>query len=93
MSLVPETVPTPSKVATPDSYGTLLFRKEGLRVAIVKDGKPELIPVTPGRDFGDSLEIVSGLRGDESVIVNPPDSITTGEKVQIAQTAAIGGTP
>src|SRR6201993_1503265 len=64
---------------------TLLFRKEGLRVAIVKGGKAELIPVTPGRDFGDSIEIVSGLRGSESVITSPPDSITDGEKVQIAQ--------
>jgi RND family efflux transporter MFP subunit len=72
---------------------TLLFRKEGLRVAIVEDGKAKLIPVTPGRDFGDSIEIVSGLRGNESVIVNPPDSITTGENVQIARAAAEGGTP
>jgi RND family efflux transporter MFP subunit len=71
---------------------TLLFRKEGLRVAIVKDGKAELIPVTPGRDFGDSIEIVAGLQGNESVIMGPPDSITAGEKVQIAQTAVTGGT-
>jgi RND family efflux transporter MFP subunit len=70
---------------------TLLFRKEGLRVAIVKDGKAELVPVTPGRDFGDSVEIVSGLQGNESVIMSPPDSITPGEKVQIAQTAPAGG--
>jgi RND family efflux transporter MFP subunit len=73
------------------SVDTLLFRKEGLRVAIVKDGKAELLPVTPGRDFGDSVEIVSGLQGNESVIVSPPDSITPGEKVQIAQTAAAAG--
>jgi RND family efflux transporter MFP subunit len=72
---------------------TLLFRKEGLRVAIVKDGKAELVAVTPGRDFGDSIEIVSGLRGNESVITSPPDSITDGEKVQVAQTTATGGTP
>jgi RND family efflux transporter MFP subunit len=71
---------------------TLLFRKEGLRVAIVKDGKANLVPVTPGRDFGDSVEIVAGLQGNESVIISPPDSITAGEKVQIAQTAANGGT-
>jgi RND family efflux transporter MFP subunit len=72
---------------------TLLFRKEGLRVAIVKDGKAELVAVTPGRDFGDSIEIVSGLRDNESVITSPPDSITDGEKVQVAQTTATGGTP
>jgi RND family efflux transporter MFP subunit len=75
------------------SVDTLLFRKEGLRVAIVKDGQAQLIAVTPGRDFGDSVEIVSGLEGNEAVIVSPPDSITPGEKVQIAQTAATGGTP
>jgi RND family efflux transporter MFP subunit len=73
------------------SVDTLLFRKEGLRVAIVKDGQAQLVAVTPGRDFGDSVEIVSGLEGNESVIVSPPDSITPGEKVQIAQTAAPGG--
>jgi RND family efflux transporter MFP subunit len=70
----------------------LLFRKEGLRVAVVQDGKAQLIPVTPGRDFGDSIEIVSGLHGNESVIVNPPDSITDGEKVQVESTTT-GGTP
>jgi hypothetical protein len=48
--------------------------------------------VTPGRDFGDSIEIVAGLQGNESVIMGPPDSITAGEKVQIAQTAVTGGT-
>lgn len=72
---------------------TLLFRKDGLGVAVVQDGKAQLLPLTPGRDFGDSIEIIAGLRGNESVIVNPPDSITAGEKVQIAQTPAKGGTP
>ena len=63
---------------------TLLFRKEGLNVAVVEDGKAKLAAVAPGRDFGDSIEIVSGLHGDESVIMSPPDSIVTGETVQIA---------
>jgi RND family efflux transporter MFP subunit len=72
---------------------TLLFRKEGLNVAIVENGQAKLVPVTPGRDFGDSIEILSGLHGNESVIENPPDSITTGEEVQIAQSAATGGRP
>jgi RND family efflux transporter MFP subunit len=63
---------------------TLLFRKEGLNVAIVENGKARLVPVTPGHDFGDSIEIVSGLRGNESVITSPPDSIVTGETVKIA---------
>jgi RND family efflux transporter MFP subunit len=63
---------------------TLLFRKEGLNVAIVENGKAKLVRVTPGRDFGDSIEIISGLQGNESVIMNPPDSIVTGETVNIA---------
>ena len=64
---------------------TLLFRSEGLRVAIVKDGKAVMTPITPGHDFGDSIEIVSGLKGGENVIVNPPDSLITGQEVTIAQ--------
>ncbi len=40
---------------------------------------------------GDQIEIVSGLKGDESVIVNPPDSIVSGQKVQVVQPAATGG--
>jgi RND family efflux transporter MFP subunit len=62
---------------------TLLFRKEGLNVAVVEDGKAKLVPVSPGRDYGTSIEIVSGLQGDESVIISPPDSIVTGETVHI----------
>lgn len=70
---------------------TLLFRKEGLRVVVVKDGKAQLVPVTPGRDFGDTIEIITGLQGSESVIVSPPDSVVNGEKVQIAQAITAGG--
>ncbi len=72
---------------------TLLFRKEGLNVAIVENGKAKLVPVTPGRDFGDSIEIVSGLQGNESVITSPPDSIVTGETVKIAAPQAAAPTP
>jgi RND family efflux transporter MFP subunit len=72
---------------------TLLFRQEGLRVAIVKEGKVQLLPVAPGHDFGSVIEIVSGLNGNESVIVSPPDSIVSGQQVQIAQKPATGGKP
>jgi RND family efflux transporter MFP subunit len=70
---------------------TLLFRKEGLRVAVVNSNRAQLLPVTPGRDFGDTIEIISGLQGNESVIVSPPDSVVNGEKVQIAQSTTAGG--
>ncbi len=67
---------------------TLVFRSEGLQVAVVKDGKVELTKVMPGHDFGDQIEILSGLNGNESVIQNPPDSILPGQRVQIAKAAA-----
>jgi RND family efflux transporter MFP subunit len=67
---------------------TLLFRAEGLRVAVVKDGKANLVPVTLGRDFGSEVEVLTGLNGDENLIVNPPDSIVSGQSVRLAQNAA-----
>jgi RND family efflux transporter MFP subunit len=62
----------------------LLFRQEGLRVAIAKsDNTAELKPVTLGRDFGDIAEITTGLTGEERVISNPPDSIINGERLTV----------
>jgi RND family efflux transporter MFP subunit len=69
---------------------TLMFRSEGLRLAVVKDGKAVLTPITPGRDFGDRLEVASGLHGDEEIVVNPPDSLVSGQEVRIAQAAGSG---
>jgi RND family efflux transporter MFP subunit len=71
---------------------TLLFRTEGLRVGIVKDGKVVLTSVTPGHDFGNQIEIVSGLKSDDQVIINPPDSIVSGQEVQIVQATLPGDT-
>src|SRR5229473_354304 len=68
----------------------LLFRSEGLRVGIVKDGKVVLSAVTPGHDFGNQIEIVAGLKSDDQVIVNPPDSIVSGQQVQIVQATLPG---
>src|SRR4029077_13889702 len=48
----------------------LLFRSEGLRVGIVRNGKVVLSAVTPGHDFGNQIEIVSGLKADDQVVVN-----------------------
>ena len=67
---------------------TLLFRSEGLRVAVVKDGKADLTPVTLGRDYGSEVEVRTGLNGDENLVVNPPDSLVSGQQVRLAQNAA-----
>lgn len=71
---------------------TLLFRTEGLRVGVVKGGKVALITVTPGHDFGNEIEIVAGLKENDQVIVNPPDSIVAGQQVQIVQATLPGDT-
>ena len=68
---------------------TLLFRSEGLRVAAITDGRhAELRPITLGHDFGSEVEVVAGLTGDESIVINPPDSIVSGQEVRIAQPAS-----
>jgi RND family efflux transporter MFP subunit len=74
----------------------LLFRQEGLRVAIVQnDHTAKLIPITLGRDFGDFAEVTTGLTGKEQVITNPPDSIINGERLNVqpdkGQSAGPGG--
>jgi RND family efflux transporter MFP subunit len=71
---------------------TLLFRSEGLRVGVVRNGRAELVPLTIGRDYGNSVEVLSGLQPTDAVIVNPSDSLVSGTAVQVntppAQAAA-----
>ena len=71
----------------------LIFRAEGVRVAVVTDRRVGLMPVTLGRDFGSTVEIVSGLMGDEAIVVNPPDSLTAGQVVRVAADAGRGTQP
>lgn len=62
---------------------TVLFRSEGIRAAVVRNGRAELVPITIGRDFGDTLEVLAGLRPEESLILNPPDSLISGTPVKV----------
>jgi RND family efflux transporter MFP subunit len=65
---------------------TFLFRPEGPQVGVVlPDGKVELRSAKLGRDFGPTVEILSGVRPEDRVIVNPSDSLRTGAIVRIAQ--------
>jgi RND family efflux transporter MFP subunit len=63
---------------------TLLFRSEGLRVGVVRNGRAELTPITIGRDFGATVEVVAGLQPADQVIVNPSDSLTSGTPVKVS---------
>lgn len=67
---------------------SLIFRAEGLRVPVVTNGNhTSLVPVTLGRDFGNTVEVLTGLTADSRVIENPPDSLVDGETVRIVPKA------
>ncbi len=66
---------------------TVMFRSEGIRAAVVRNGKAMLVPITVGRDFGDTLEVLAGLRAQDQLIVNPPDSLISGTPVKTAEMA------
>ena len=64
----------------------LIFRAQGLQVGVVKDGnRAQLANIIMGRDFGSEVEVVSGLQADDQVIINPPDSLISGEEVRVGQ--------
>jgi RND family efflux transporter MFP subunit len=65
----------------------LLFRAEGLRVGVVRDGKAELVAIKIGRDYGDRVEVLSGLSATDEVILNPSDSLLSNTTVHVAQKA------
>ena len=62
----------------------LLFRAQGMQLALVgPDNKVQLHAVKLGRDFGNTVEVLSGLAAGDRVINNPPDSIAEGMLVEI----------
>jgi hypothetical protein len=65
----------------------MLFRQEGPQVAVVgNDGKVQLRPISIGRDYGTTLEIVGGsVDVNDRIIVNPSDSIENGQQVRVAE--------
>lgn len=63
----------------------LLFRAEGPRAAVIgPDNRVHLKPVTIGRDFGTTTEILAGLQQSDSVVLSPSDSLEDGQTVQVA---------
>ncbi len=71
---------------------TLLFRSEGLRVGVVRNGRVQLVPVKISKDAGATVEIASGLTPNDPVILDPSDSLASGQEVQIANRANQPGT-
>lgn len=78
-------VPLPPSKMLSVPENALLFRAEGTRVAIVDaQGKVHLQPVTLGRNYGGSIEVLSGLQGNEQLVLNPSDALAEGDTVTIA---------
>ncbi len=69
---------------------TLIFRSEHLQAGVVRDGKVVLTDLTPGRDFGSDIEVVAGLRAGDQVVMNPADSLVSGQEVKIVQASLPG---
>jgi len=65
----------------------LLFRAEGLRAVVISDGHTKLQRITVGRDYGNTLEVVDGLKADDWIVLNPPDSLEDNQKVNVKQVA------
>ena len=63
---------------------TLLFRADGVRVGVTRNGVANLVPITIGRDFGAEVEVVSGLKSTDAIIENPADSLISGAAVRIS---------
>jgi len=59
----------------------LIFRSAGLQVGLVKEGRVQLVPVTISNDGGAVIEISSGLKAEDLVVLDPSDSLSTGQQV------------
>lgn len=71
------------KVTIP--VNAMLFRQEGAQVVVIDgDGKVQLRPITIGRDYGTTLEILGGVGVEDRIVINPADSLQQGQRVNIA---------
>jgi multidrug efflux pump subunit AcrA (membrane-fusion protein) len=68
----------------------VVVRQDRTMVAIVREMKVQMVPVEIGRDYGPSVEILSGLREGDHVITTVTDGVQQGAKVRPTQTKAPG---
>jgi RND family efflux transporter MFP subunit len=72
---------------------TLIFQSKGLQVGVVRNGQAALVPITIGRDYGDAVEVLTGLQPTDQVIANPSDSLISGTPVRLNAQPAGGTAP
>jgi len=73
---------TPSLLVPGES---VIFNREGMQVAVVKDGVARFRKIAVVRDFGTEVEVGEGVRAGDKVVLNPPVGLADGETVQVAQ--------
>lgn len=78
---------TASRPAVMLPVNTLLFRPEGVMVAVLQQDKAVLTPIKIGRDFGNQVEVLSGISPTDSIVVNPSDSLVSGAQVRVVEDA------
>jgi hypothetical protein len=72
-----------NKVTVP--VNAMLFRSEGPRLAVVgPDNKVQLRPISIGKDYGTTLEVLAGVSTQDQVVINPADSLEEGQQVNLA---------
>jgi RND family efflux transporter MFP subunit len=82
-------LPLPASSALVVPLNALLFRPEGIQVAIVDDaGRVRLAPVQVGRNLGQNVEVLEGVTTADRLVLNPPDSMASGDQVVIASAEA-----
>jgi RND family efflux transporter MFP subunit len=75
------TRPRPAIVAPGNA---LVVNSQGTRVVVLEgDGRAHYVPVQVGRDLGSEVEILTGLKGSEQLITNPPDTLGEGQRVEV----------
>ena len=62
----------------------LIFKGDNLQVArLDAANRVKMVDITPGRDFGDSVEVLAGVSPTDRLVVNPPDSLVDGQTVRV----------
>ena len=60
----------------------IIFNRNGMQVAVLTNGKAELRKVKVKRDLGTRVEVDSGIKAGDQVILNPPVTLVDGSKVR-----------
>ena len=80
-------IPTdPNILIVPEQ--ALLFRAQGLQVALVQGGKVHLQGIKLGLNLGETVQVMQGLKPTDQLIANPSDGLLEGQAVDVVQVPA-----